>query len=82
MTLLEDLRGLVAIDEVQRAPQLFELLRVLMDREATPAKFLLPGSASPGLLRQASESLAGPASVGVTMVTPWPPPPPSSSRRN
>lgn len=59
MTLLEDLRGLVVIDEVQRAPRLFELLRVLMDRETAPTKFLLLGSASPGLLRQASESLAG-----------------------
>jgi predicted AAA+ superfamily ATPase len=59
MTVLERLRGLVAIDEVQRAPELFKVLRVLMDREAAPAKFLLLGSASPGLLRQSSESLAG-----------------------
>lgn len=59
MTLLERLRGLVAIDEVQRAPELFKVLRVLMDRDAAPAKFLLLGSASPGLLRQSSESLAG-----------------------
>jgi len=59
MTVLERLRGLVAIDEVQRAPGLFKVLRVLMDRDAAPAKFLLLGSASPGLLRQSSESLAG-----------------------
>lgn len=59
MSVLERLRGLVAIDEVQRAPELFKVLRVLMDREAAPAKFLLLGSASPGLLRQSSESLAG-----------------------
>lgn len=59
LTLLEGLRGLVAIDEVQRTPELFKVLRVLMDRDAAPAKFLLLGSASPALLRQSSESLAG-----------------------
>lgn len=63
MTLLEPLRGLVVIDEVQRAPELFKLLRVLMDRDPAPAKFLLLGSASPGLLRQSGESLAGRAEV-------------------
>jgi predicted AAA+ superfamily ATPase len=56
---LEPLRGLVVVDEVQRAPELFKVLRVLMDRDPPPARFLLLGSASPGLLRQASESLAG-----------------------
>lgn len=56
---LEGLRGLVVIDEVQHAPNLFPLLRVLMDREGTPARFLLLGSASVSLLRQGSESLAG-----------------------
>ena len=56
---LEPLRGLVVIDEVQRAPELFKVLRVLMDRDPPPARFLLLGSASPGLLRQSSESLAG-----------------------
>ena len=55
----EPLRGLVVVDEVQRAPELFKVLRVLMDRDPSPARFLLLGSASPGLLRQASESLAG-----------------------
>ena len=59
MLLLEPRRGLVVIDEVRRAPELFKALRVLMDRDAAPAKFLLLGSASPGLLRQSSESLAG-----------------------
>jgi len=59
MLLLEPRRGLVVIDEVQRAPELFKALRVLLDRDAAPAKFLLLGSASPGLLRQSSESLAG-----------------------
>jgi predicted AAA+ superfamily ATPase len=56
---LEALRGLVVIDEVQRAPELFPLLRVLADRDPRPAKFLILGSASPALLRQSSESLAG-----------------------
>jgi predicted AAA+ superfamily ATPase len=59
MLALEPLRGLVVIDEVQRAPELFKVLRVLMDRDPPPARFLLLGSASPGLLHQSSESLAG-----------------------
>jgi uncharacterized protein len=56
---LAPLRGLVVIDEVQRCPELFPLLRVLADRRPLPARFLLLGSASPSLLRQSSESLAG-----------------------
>ncbi len=59
MTALRDLRGLVVIDEVQHAPELFKPLRVLIDRPDAPARFLLLGSASPALLRQTSESLAG-----------------------
>ncbi|MFY9314153.1 MAG: ATP-binding protein [Burkholderiales bacterium] len=59
LTALGPLRGLVVIDEVQRAPQLFPVLRVLADRDPGPARFLLLGSASPELTRQASESLAG-----------------------
>jgi predicted AAA+ superfamily ATPase len=59
MTALEPLRGLVVIDEVQRAPDLFPLLRVLADRRPLPARFFLLGSASGSLLRQSSESLAG-----------------------
>ncbi|MFN0179577.1 MAG: ATP-binding protein [Gemmatimonadales bacterium] len=59
MTTLEPLRGLVVIDEVQRRPDLFPVLRVLLDRRPTRAKFLLLGCASPDLLRQGSESLAG-----------------------
>jgi hypothetical protein len=59
MTLLEPLEGLVVIDEVQRVPDLFPLLRVLADRRPQPARFLLLGSASGDLLRQGSESLAG-----------------------
>jgi len=59
MTALQDLRGVVVIDEIQRRPDLFPILRVLSDREPLPARFLILGSASPALLRQSSESLAG-----------------------
>lgn len=56
---LRPLKGLVVIDEVQRRPDLFPLLRVLADRSPLPARFLILGSASPHLLQQSSESLAG-----------------------
>ena len=59
MTALRDLTGLVVIDEVQRRPELFPILRVLADRTPLPARFLILGSAAPDLLRQSSESLAG-----------------------
>src|SRR6266853_1646779 len=59
MLALERLKGLVVIDEVQRRPDLFPVLRVLADRRAAPARFLVLGSASPELLRQTSETLAG-----------------------
>ncbi|MFO0813442.1 MAG: ATP-binding protein [Gemmatales bacterium] len=59
MLTLKSLRGLVVIDEVQRRPELFPILRVLADRPRKPARFLLLGSASPELLQQSSESLAG-----------------------
>jgi predicted AAA+ superfamily ATPase len=59
MLALEGLRGLVVLDEVQRRPELFPVLRVLMDRLESPAKFLLLGSASPFLVRGVTESLAG-----------------------
>ena len=59
MTALDALRGLVVIDEVQRRPNLFPVLRVLADRKENPARFLILGSASGDLLRQTSESLAG-----------------------
>src|SRR5947208_249774 len=52
-------RGLVVLDEVQRLPGLFPVLRVLADRPRKPARFLVLGSATPDLLRQSSESLAG-----------------------
>ena len=53
------LRGLVVLDEVQRQPGLFPLLRVLMDRSDAPGQYLLLGSASPSLARQAGKSLLG-----------------------
>ena len=56
---LRPLRGLVVLDEIQRLPDVFPLLRVLADRPRTPARFLVLGSASPDLLRQTSETLAG-----------------------
>ena len=59
MLALESLRGLIVLDEVQRKPELFPILRVLMDRVGSPAKFLLLGSASPFLVRGVTESLAG-----------------------
>ena len=59
MTALRPLKGLVVIDEVQRRPDLFPVLRVLSDRIDTPARFLILGSASGNLMRQTSESLAG-----------------------
>ncbi len=59
MTALESLRGLIVIDEVQRHPDLFPILRVLLDRKPIQARFLILGSASPELLRQSSETLAG-----------------------
>ena len=59
MTALRDLTGLVVIDEIQRRPELFPVLRVLADRNPLRAHFLILGSASPELMRQSSESLAG-----------------------
>lgn len=56
---LEALSGLVVIDEVQRIPSLLEVIRPLSDREGSPATFLLLGSASPDIVKGASESLAG-----------------------
>jgi predicted AAA+ superfamily ATPase len=57
---LEQFKGdLVVIDEVQRLPSLFAELRSLIDRDRRPGRFLLLGSASPLLLRQTADSLAG-----------------------
>jgi predicted AAA+ superfamily ATPase len=59
MLALEPLRGLAVIDEIQRQPSLFPLLRVLADRNPLPTRFLILGSASPSLIKETSESLAG-----------------------
>lgn len=56
---LEPLEGLIILDEIQRLPELFPLIRVLVDRPGNHARFLILGSASSDLLRQSSESLAG-----------------------
>ncbi len=56
---LEQQKGLIVIDEVQRMPGLFPLLRVFSDQGDTGRKFLLLGSASPDLMKNSSESLAG-----------------------
>jgi predicted AAA+ superfamily ATPase len=56
---LADLSGLVILDEIQRKPELFPLLRVLADREDNSARFLILGSASRDLIHQSSETLAG-----------------------
>jgi predicted AAA+ superfamily ATPase len=55
MTALRDLRGVVVIDEIQRRPDLFPVLRVLSDRDPLPARFLILGSASPDLVKASSE---------------------------
>jgi hypothetical protein len=59
VTALGRLRGTVVVDEIQRRPELFPTLRVLADRRPLPARFLVLGSASPELLKQSSETLAG-----------------------
>ena len=56
---LAEQRGLIVLDEVQRLPGIYTTLRVLADRRQEPNKFLVLGSASPTLLQQTSESLAG-----------------------
>ena len=56
---LKPLSGLIVIDEIQRAPELFTLLRVLVDEESANKQFLILGSASRELIQQTSESLAG-----------------------
>ena len=69
MLALEDLQGLVIIDEIQRAPGLFEILRVLVDRKPRVCQFLILGSASRDLIQQSSESLAG--RIGYIELTPF-----------
>jgi len=59
MNVLSRLKGMIVIDEIQRQPELFPILRVLADRKPLPARFLILGSASPELIKHSSESLAG-----------------------
>ena len=59
MLALAACRGLVVLDEIQRLPDIFPALRVLVDRRPLPCRFLVLGSATPELLRQGAESLAG-----------------------
>jgi len=59
MLALKEQKGIVVIDEIQRFPDMFPVLRVLVDRPKLPVRFLVLGSASPDLLRQSSETLAG-----------------------
>ncbi|GAB7142524.1 ATP-binding protein [Mycobacterium riyadhense] len=59
MLALSGLSGLITIDEAQRIPDLFPVVRVLVDRPGMSARFLILGSASPDLVGLASESLAG-----------------------
>jgi len=59
MLALESLDGLVIIDEVQRRPDLFPVLRVLADRAGTRVRYLILGSAAPELIQGSGESLAG-----------------------
>jgi len=59
MLAMENLTGLVVLDEVQRRPELFATLRALADRRPLPARFLLLGSASPDIVKGVSETLAG-----------------------
>jgi hypothetical protein len=56
---LEDLSGLIVIDEVQRKPELFPYLRTLVDKKNRGLQILILGSASRDLIQQSSESLAG-----------------------
>jgi predicted AAA+ superfamily ATPase len=56
---LQELTGLIIIDEIQRLPELFPILRVLVDNYRNQQKYLILGSASRDLIKQSSESLAG-----------------------
>ena len=60
---LDSLRGIVVIDEVQRMPNLFPLLRVLADRDVPHARFVITGSVAPETIQGVSESLAGRAAL-------------------
>jgi predicted AAA+ superfamily ATPase len=56
---LEPLQGIIVIDEIQYLPDIFKLIRVLVDKNPLQQKYLILGSASRELIKQSSESLAG-----------------------
>ena len=57
--MLASLSGIAILDEIQEMPELFKVLRVLVDRPTNRARFLILGSASPDIIKNASETLAG-----------------------
>jgi predicted AAA+ superfamily ATPase len=57
--LLKSLKGIIVLDEIQRMPGLYPILRVLADRPTIPSRFVILGSSSPDLKEGISESLAG-----------------------
>jgi predicted AAA+ superfamily ATPase len=57
--ILGSLKGIVILDEIQEMPELFKVLRVLVDRPKNKARFLILGSASPEIVKNVSETLAG-----------------------
>ncbi len=57
--MLASLSGLVIIDEIQILPELFSVLRVVVDKPENQCRFLILGSASPDIIRNVSETLAG-----------------------
>ena len=70
--MLGSLRGLVIIDEIQAMPELFAVLRVLVDRPENKTRFLILGSASPDLVKNASETLAGRVEFALVLFLPLP----------
>lgn len=66
---LNDLKGIIVIDEIQRRPELFPMLRVLIDKPRNGQKYLILGSASQELIKQSSETLAG--RIGYLELTPF-----------
>jgi len=69
LRVLGELTGLIIIDEIQRLPDLFPILRVLVDRNRDKARYLILGSASRDLIQQSSETLAG--RIGYVELTPF-----------
>jgi uncharacterized protein len=57
--LYENKNKLIIIDEIQLKPELFSVIRALVDKDRKNGRFLILGSSSPNLLKQSAESLAG-----------------------